>query len=62
MAEFLNMDGYGVFIWPSYVIVFVVLIGLGIQSRKWLANLEKTVQDLKPEDDKESERHQIGAQ
>ncbi len=60
MAEFLNMDGYGVFIWPSYVIVFVVLIGLGIQSRKWLANLEKAVQDLKPEGDKESEGHQIG--
>lgn len=60
MAAFFNMDGYGLFIWPSYVIVFVVLIGLGIQSRKWLANLEKAVQDLKSEDDEESEGHQIG--
>lgn len=60
MAEFFNMDGYGVFIWPSYVIVFVVLIGLGIQSRKWLANLEKAVQDLQPEGDAESEGPQIG--
>ena len=56
------MDGYGVFIWPSYVIVFVVLIGLGIQSQKWLANLEKAVQDLKPEGEEESEEHQIGEQ
>ena len=56
------MDGYGVFIWPGYVIVFVVLIGLGIQSRKWLANLEKAVQDLRPEGDEESEGHQIGEQ
>ena len=62
MAEFLDMDGYGVFIWPGYVIVFVVLIGLAVQSRKWLANLEKAVQDLKPERDEESERHQIGEQ
>ncbi|MCH8201536.1 MAG: heme exporter protein CcmD [Proteobacteria bacterium] len=60
MVEFFNMDGYGVFIWPSYVIVFVVLIGLGIQSRKWLANLEKAVQDLQPEGDAESEGPQIG--
>lgn len=60
MVEFFNMDGYGVFIWPSYVIVFVVLIGLGIQSRKWLANLEKAVQDLQPQGDAESEGPQIG--
>lgn len=60
MVEFFNMDGYGVFIWPSYVIVFVVLIGLGIQSRKWLANLEKAVQDLQPQGDAESEEPQIG--
>jgi len=59
VVEFFNMDGYGVFIWPSYVIVFVVLIGLGIQSRKWLANLEKAVQDLQPEGDAESEGPQI---
>lgn len=62
MAEFFNMDGYGVFIWPGYVIVFVVLIGLGIQSRKWLANLEQAVKDLKPDGDEESEGHQIGEQ
>ena len=62
MAEFFDMDGYGVFIWLSYVIVFVVLIGLGIQSRKWLANLEKAVQDLQPEGDEESDGHQIGEQ
>jgi len=60
VVEFFNMDGYGVFIWPSYVIVFVVLIGLGIQSRKWLANLEKAVQDLQPQGDAESEGPQIG--
>ena len=59
MAEFFNMGGHGVFIWPSYVIVFVVLIALGIQSRKWLVNLEKAVQDLKPENDEESVEPQI---
>jgi heme exporter protein CcmD len=59
MAEYFDMSGYGVFIWPSYVIVFVVLIGLGIQSRKWLGDLEKAVLDLKPEDKEEGEELQV---
>ncbi len=59
MAEFFDISGHWVFIWPSYVIVFVVLIALGVQSRKWLANLEKAVQDLKSENDEASEQHQI---
>ena len=26
MIEFLNMGGYGVYVWPAYVIVAIVLI------------------------------------
>ena len=26
MIEFLNMDGYGVYVWPAYLIVAIVLI------------------------------------
>ena len=26
MMEFLNMDGYGIYVWPAYLIVAIVLI------------------------------------
>ena len=26
MIEFLNMDGYGVYVWPAYLIVGIVLL------------------------------------
>ena len=26
MIDFLNMDGYGVYVWPAYLIVAIVLI------------------------------------
>ena len=26
MIEFLNMDGYGIYVWPAYLIVAIVLI------------------------------------
>ena len=32
MVSFLNMGGYGGFIWPSYVITFIALIWLFLAS------------------------------
>jgi heme exporter protein D len=34
MDEFFNMGGYGVYVWPSFGIVSLVMIGLALQS--WL--------------------------
>ena len=59
MIEFFDMGGYGVFIWPGYTIVFVVLIALAVRSHRRLVNLEKAVRDLKSEDDEGFEKHQI---
>ncbi len=36
MAEFLNMGGYGAFIWSAFGLSAVVLIGILIQSQRFL--------------------------
>lgn len=33
IGEFLGMGGYAVYVWPSYALVFVVMVG-GIWSAK----------------------------
>ena len=32
MAEFLQMDGYGPYIWSAYALVFIVKTALGVAS------------------------------
>ena len=32
MAEFLNMGGYAAFIWPSWIIAVVVILGITLLS------------------------------
>ena len=32
MTEFFTMDGYAVYIWPSYVLAIVVVAGLAVFS------------------------------
>ena len=36
LSEFMDMGGYGHFIWPSYAVVAVVMVGLLIISRREL--------------------------
>ncbi len=31
--DFLNMGGYGFYVWLSYGLTFVTLVGLGLQNR-----------------------------
>ena len=47
MAEYFYMGGYGAFVWPAYIAVLAVLAGLGIQSRKLLAGLERDVDNMR---------------
>ena len=35
LTQYLEMGGHGSFIWPSYGVVFVVLLGLWILSRRY---------------------------
>ena len=48
MVEFLEMGGYGTFIWTSYGVSAVVLIGLVISSLRRLRQVER---ELKPLED-----------
>ena len=36
MIDFLNMNGYGLFIWPCYILTFALVIGLYIHAQKQL--------------------------
>ncbi|PCJ69897.1 MAG: heme exporter protein CcmD [Rhodobiaceae bacterium] len=47
MAEFFEMGGYGIYLWPAFAIVTLVMVGLVAQSwydlktqRKLIAMLE----------------------
>ena len=46
MLEFLNMDGYGIFIWPSYIFAFSLISYLYFRSVTQLKNLEKEVEAI----------------
>ena len=45
MIEFLNMDGYGVYVWPAYLIVAIVLIANLIVP---LRGLRKLLDEISP--------------
>ena len=46
MIEFLKMDGYGIYIWPAYVVAFSLISFLYFRSVKQLKKLEKEIQAL----------------
>ena len=46
MIEFFNMDGYGIYIWPTYAIAFSLISILYFKSVKQLKRLEKEIQAL----------------
>lgn len=46
MAEFFHMGGYGVFVWSSYAVVAVVLIGLTAWTIAALRRANAEMNDL----------------
>ena len=46
MAEFLHMGGYGSFIWAAFGLSAIVLIGLFIQSQRFLKSSEAELKSL----------------
>lgn len=53
MAEFFSMGGYGPYIWSSFAIALVVMLGIALQSwfdlrtqKRLLAELETARRDL----------------
>ena len=53
MAEFFAMDGYGGFIWPAYLLPFVLMLAVWLQSRKALADSHRTIERLQADLDAE---------
>ena len=47
LLTFLNMGGYGDFIWPAYGIVTIVLAGLLIASRRFVKAAEAELGSIK---------------
>lgn len=52
LTTFLAMGGYAPFVWPSYALTFVVIIGLAVISVRALRSAESTLAALRgPEAD-----------
>jgi len=48
MSEFLEMGGYGAYVWPAYGAVAVVMLGLWITSRRFVKSTEAELTKLTP--------------
>lgn len=48
ITEFFHMGGHGAFIWPSYGIVALVLVGLFVAGRRYQRNTEAELTSLNP--------------
>jgi len=46
MTEFLEMGGYGAFVWPAYGAVALVMFGLWISSRRFVKSTEAELATL----------------
>ncbi len=46
LSEFLDMGGYAHFIWPSYAVVAVVMLGLLIISQRELRTAQRDLDTL----------------
>jgi len=55
MQDFLNMGGYGAFVWPSYAITAVVMLVLLVVSVRSLKSTEATYKRLQAELGQEQE-------
>jgi heme exporter protein D len=49
MTEFLNMGGYAAYVWPSYAIAAIVMLGLLLGSLRSLRQSERTLAALEAE-------------
>ncbi len=49
MANFFAMGGYAVFVWPAYVMTFIVLIAAIILSLQSYAQARRSVRQLEEE-------------
>jgi len=46
LSQFLDMGGYGAFVWPSYLATAVIMVWLAVQTRRWIKRNEALVTEL----------------
>lgn len=46
LSQFLDMGGYGAFIWSSYLATAAIMIGLAVQTRRRIRRNEALVAEL----------------
>ena len=51
MADFFDMGGYGVYIWPSFFIVALVMVSLALQSWFDLRTQKRLIAELEASSD-----------
>ncbi len=51
ISTYLAMGGYGAFIWPSFGISALVLIGLLVESRRFLKSTEAELASLRGDEE-----------
>ncbi len=49
VSAFLDMGGYAAFVWPSFAITAVVLVGMLVASLRWLRATEAALDALQAE-------------
>lgn len=49
VSAFLDMGGYAAFVWPSFAITAVVLVGMLVASLRWLRSSEAALAALQAE-------------
>lgn len=54
MTEFLNMGGYGLWVWAAYGVVAVGLLGLAVDTKLRAKAAKKAVEDLRPKRNKKA--------
>lgn len=46
MAEFFHMGGYGAYVWPGFIVAFLVMTGMALQSWADLRQQKRKIKEL----------------
>ena len=45
-VRFIDMGGYGAYVWPAYLATALIMIWLAVQTRRWIKRNEVLVAEL----------------
>ena len=60
LSTFINMGGFGEFIWPAFGISVIVLAGVFLQSQRFLNRSEKELSALQNQENSEDMAEKTG--